>query len=285
MQPSPTPLSLYLLRTLLKPRPADGHKGTFGHALLIAGKYGMAGASILAARACLRSGVGKVTIHCPRRNNDILQVAVPEAIVQHDADDDRFTAPVIPDTYDAVAIGPGIGTHVATQHAFIKQLSTLGTKPLVLDADALNILSLNKEQLKALPSLTILTPHLAEYRRMANEESPADFARRLGIILLLKGHPTRIYFPDGRAYSCPWGNSGMATAGSGDVLTGILCGFLAQKYTQEEAVLLGAALHSIAGDKSAQSLGEHSVIASDIISNLPLAFRTIATAGDFSPEV
>lgn len=278
------PLSLDFLRPLLKPRPADGHKGTFGHALLIAGKYGMAGASILAARACLRSGVGKVTIHCPRRNNDVLQVAVPEAIVQHDTDDDCFTAPVIPDAYDAVAIGPGIGTHVTTQHAFIKQLATLGTKPLVLDADALNILSLNKEQLRALPPLTILTPHLAEYRRMADEESPADFSRRLGIILLLKGHPTRIYFPDGRAYSCPWGNSGMATAGSGDVLTGVLCALLAQKYTPEEAALLGTALHSIAGDKASQSLGEDSVIASDIISHLPLAFRAIATVRDLSAK-
>lgn len=268
-------LSLDFLRTLLKVRPADGHKGTFGHALVIAGQYGMAGASVLAVRACMRSGVGKVTIHCPRLNNDIIQVSVPEAIVQHDADDHRFTVPVVPDTYDAVAIGPGIGTHAATQHAFIRQLAILGTKPLILDADALNILSLNREQLKALPPLAILTPHPAEYHRMAADESPADFSSRLGVVLVLKGHPTHIFMPDGRQYICPWGNSGIATAGSGDVLTGILCGLLAQGYTPEETALLGTSLHALAGDAVADRLGEHSVMASDIIENLPNAFSVI----------
>ena len=137
------------------------------------------------------------------------------------------------------------------------------------------ILSLNREQLKALPPLTILTPHPAEYHRMAADESPADFSSRIGVVLVLKGHPTHIFMPDGRQYICPWGNSGMATAGSGDVLTGILCGLLAQGYTSEETALLGTSLHALAGDAAADRLGEHSVVASDIIDNLPDAFSVI----------
>lgn len=268
-----------ILRQLLLPRPKDGHKGTFGHALIIAGKYGMAGASVLSARAALRSGVGKVSIHAPRLNNDILQIAVPEAILHHDSDAERFATPTDTAQYDALAIGPGIGTAEVTACALGKQLACVGTKPLVLDADALNIIGLqHREWLNALPPQAILTPHGGEYVRLAGTMPPADFASHYNVILVAKGFETRIYMPDGEVWQCPWGNDGMATAGSGDVLTGILVALLAQGYSPASAALLGVSLHALAGDKAAALRGNHAVIASDIIDNLSV--NHILTAED-----
>lgn len=261
---------------ILRTRPEDGHKGTFGHALIISGQWGMAGASVLAAKACLRSGVGKVTVHIPRRNNDILQVAVPEAIVQHDASELRFTEAVSTKCYDAVAIGPGIGTHPDTQAALAKQLQNHGHSRLVLDADALNILAGQLSLFSLLPQETILTPHLGEYHRLAPEGTlPQEFARDHNVVLVLKGHPTRIYMPDGTSEKCPYGNEGMATAGSGDVLTGIIVALLAQGYSQREAAILGVFLHALAGDYAQKEKGSHSLIASDIIDALPHAFAEV----------
>lgn len=275
-------ITLPQLAALLRPRPADGHKGTFGHALIVAGKWGMAGASVLAAKACMRSGVGKCTLHIPRDNNDIVQISVPEVIVSHDADRQEFTAPVQLDAYDALAIGPGLGTTEATIDAVGRQLAmaaargtTRTTTPCVIDADALNALALRTDLFGVVPKGAILTPHPAEYRRMAAEEPPAPFAQRLGIYLVLKGHPTRIFTPDGACYVCPWGNSGMGTAGSGDVLTGIIVALLAEGCAPGDAAVLGVSLHALAGDAAARDLGEHSLIASDIITHLPAAFQQI----------
>lgn len=276
-------ITLPQLAALLRPRPADGHKGTFGHALIVAGKWGMAGASVLAAKACMRSGVGKCTLHIPRANNDIVQISVPEVIVSHDADNLLFTTPLRLDAYDALAIGPGLGGAEATIDAVGRQLAMAagkqgtGTegKPCVIDADALNALAQRPALFDVVPSGAVLTPHPAEYRRMAGDEAPERFAQRLGVFLVLKGHPTRIFTPDGACYVCPWGNSGMGTAGSGDVLTGIIVALLAEGCAPGDAAVLGVSLHALAGDAAARDLGEHSLIASDIITHLPAAFQQI----------
>ena len=260
--------------SLLKPRPQDGHKGTFGHALIIAGKYGMAGASVLAARACLRTGVGKVTVLCPHKNNDILQIAVPEAILRHDPSETLFSEAIDIEAYDAVAIGPGIGTSTETAlalHEQIKRIKESSQKrPLLMDADALNILSQNPSWADDIPDDTIITPHKGEQKRLRDADINLN-----KFIFVDKGHPTKILIPSQDIYTCPYGNDGMATAGSGDVLTGIITGLLAQGYDSESAAILGVTLHALAGDAATAALGAHSVIASDIIDFLPEAFKII----------
>ena len=294
-------LTLRDLSLFLQPRPADGHKGTFGHALLIAGAWGMAGASILAGRACLRSGVGKLTIHLPRCNNDVVQTSVPEAIVSHDAMGAAvFSTPVDPGGYSGIGIGPGLGCGEETLEALQRELSLLleleAPAPLVLDADALNLLARHAELWDVIPMETILTPHLGEFSRLtglplsalAQDEAlltaeARKLAERHGVVLAVKGHPTRIFWPDGFAVCCPWGNSGMATAGSGDVLTGIITGLLAQGYAPRAAACLGVSLHAMAGDLAAEELGEHSVIASDLIAYLPKAWRKLTQPREPQP--
>lgn len=251
--------------SMLKPRPKDGHKGTFGHALLVAGKYGMAGASVLASHACMRSGAGKLTVHIPQRNNDILQLSVPEAIIQHDDSLVMFTGAVDMSCYDALGIGPGLGTDEATAFAVHDQLLNARRLdiPTVIDADALNILAMYPQWWNDIPGRTVITPHAGEYARL--EKAGLDFSR---VTMVKKGHNTVITAPGRTAYVCPWGNSGMATAGSGDVLTGMILGFLAQGYGTAEAAVLGVAFHAMAGDKAASVYGEHSMIASDIVDNI-----------------
>lgn len=272
------PITIPLLQSILRPRPVDGHKGTFGHALLVAGSYGMAGAGILAGRGCMRSGVGKLTVHIPQRNNDIMQTALPEAILHHDEDDMRWTSMPVDTapgtTYNAVGIGPGIGTGQETSdalHRFLKSMAGCHV-PMVLDADALNILSLHPDWLALLPQGTIITPHPLEYRRLVEAGACMD-----NVILVLKGHPTTITIPGDTPaqYVCPYGNDGMGTAGSGDVLTGIILGLLAQGYPPRDAAILGVSLHAISGDIASEALGRHSLIASDLTDYLPQAFKQI----------
>lgn len=269
-------LTKSLLRSMMKLRPVDGHKGVFGHALLVAGKYGMAGASVLAARGCLRSGVGKLTVHTPASNTLILQISVPEAIVQPDEDEFSFSA-IKGDIsgWDSVAIGPGIGTSPVTLQALDTVFRQLGDRPCILDADALNLIAWSSELMCRVPHGSILTPHPAEFRRMDSTYSPVQFAARHEVILVLKGHPTHIFMPDGVVYACPWGNNGMATAGSGDVLTGIIAGITAQGYDMRSAALIGVSLHALAGDAAANVKGCHSLIASDIVDYIPQAFMSL----------
>lgn len=272
------------VRKMLKPRDVFGHKGTFGHALLVAGKYGMAGAAVLAARACLRCGVGKVTVHTPTLNNDILQLALPEAILSHDRDERIFTLPIPTERYQSMAIGPGLGTEQKTAIAFIEQVRHARI-PLVIDADGLNILADRKGWLMQIPKQTILTPHPLEFRRIGNRSidaystlnEAAEMAVNNQFYIVLKGHYTAVCTPEGKIYFNPTGNSGMATAGSGDVLTGIISALLAQKYSAEEACRLGVYLHGLAGDIAARELGETCVTASDIIAKLPQAFKELET--------
>ena len=272
----PTTITIEMLKTLVRSRPEDGHKGTFGHALLVAGSYGMAGAGILAGRSCMRSGVGKLTVHIPQKNNDIMQVALPEAILNHDEDDKRWTCSpfesCLPNKYSAIGIGPGIGREEKTAEALYKTLLELNFTevPLVLDADALNILAEHPQWADLIPYGTIITPHPLEYRRLLEAGACLD-----NVILVLKGHPTTITIPGNPSvkYECPYGNNGMGTAGSGDVLTGIILGLLAQGYPPQDAALLGVGLHALSGDLATSELGQHSLIASDLIDYLPQAFK------------
>lgn len=267
---------------LLSPRPAFSHKGTFGHALIVAGKYGMAGAAILAAKACLRSGVGKCTVHTPQMNNSILQVAVPEAVLSHDVSDTIFTSPLSASSFDAVCVGPGLGTEQLTAVALLEQI-TRSNKPLVIDADALNILGEHPGWINQVPANSILTPHPLELSRIVhrrlNSLSAVSAALNLAvdrnIYIVLKGHHTAVCTPEGHVYFNTTGNSGMATAGSGDVLSGTIAALLAQHYAPFSAAILGVYLHGLAGDLASEALSEDGIIASDIINYLPMAFKTL----------
>jgi NAD(P)H-hydrate epimerase len=264
---------------ILKKRGKFSHKGNFGHALLIAGSYGKMGAAVLASRACLRAGVGLLTSHVPRSGYPIIQNSVPEAMTSIDSAEEVFTEFPAPQLFSAVGIGPGLGKSPETQEA-LKKLLQSGTEKLIIDADGLNILADNKEWLGLLPENTILTPHPKEFERMAGKTSNSyerfqkqlQFSVTHKIIIVLKGANTCISVPDGSAFFNETGNPGMATAGSGDVLTGIILGLLAQNYTPEEAALIGVYLHGLAGDLSVSVFGQQALIAGDIINHMGAAF-------------
>ena len=268
------------IRQLLHPRSDFAHKGSMGTALLIAGCYGMSGAAILATKACLRAGVGKVITHTPKRNYEIMQISVPEAVLQMDAEETIFSEPVDTEDYNALGIGPGLGTSEATAIALIAQLRRC-TCPIVADADALNILASHRAWMQQLPQNIIFTPHPRELDRLAGNTSnncterlakACELAERLQAYIILKGHYSALCHPDGKVEFCSTGNSGMATAGSGDVLTGIITGLLARGYSQEDACRLGMYLHGLAGDLAIKEIGKESLIASDLIKYLPKAF-------------
>ena len=263
------------VKPLLHKRDKDSHKGTYGHALLIAGSTGKTGAALLASESCLRSGVGLLTTHLPKSAMLPLQIYLPEAMISVDESDCCFSQ--VPDLqpYNAIGVGPGLGKATETVMALKKLLKEVD-KPLVLDADALNIISENKELLSILPENTIITPHVKEFERLFGEckdkeqrvELQRVMAQKYKIIIVLKGADTTTMLPDGRCYINSTGNPGMATAGSGDVLTGIILSLLAQRYTPEQAAIIGVFMHGMAGDKAALRLGMESMIASDISKSL-----------------
>ena len=267
------------VRAMLRPRNPFAHKGMMGHALIVAGSYGMAGAAALCTRACLRSGAGKVTLHTPKRNAAIAQSLVPEAVLHLDREETIVSEPVATDDFAAMAVGPGLGTTEQTAIAVITQLRRAQC-PVVVDADALNILAAKHSWMQQLPKGVIMTPHPKELDRLEGLSVDSyerltkarHLAERLQGYIVLKGHFTAICMPDGHVAFNPTGNAGMATAGSGDVLTGVICGLLARGYSQREACTLGTYLHGLAGDLAARDLGEESLIASDIIQYLPKAF-------------
>ena len=270
------------IRSMLIDRNAFAHKGQMGHALLIAGSYGMAGAAVLAARACLRSGVGKITIHTPKKNRDILQIAVPEAVLQFDPEETIFSEATDTEGFTALGIGPGLGQSETTAIPLIAQLRR-STCPVVADADALNILANHRAWLQQLPKGIILTPHPKEFDRMEGHSNDSyerltkarHLAERIQGYIILKGHYTAICLPDGHVYFNPTGNAGMATAGSGDVLTGIITALLARGYKTPEACIVGTYLHGLAGDLAARDLGEESLIAEDIVRYISRAFKRL----------
>lgn len=270
------------IQGILRPRSKFQHKGNFGHALLISGSYGKIGAAILSARAAMRSGVGLLTIHIPKCGYDIIQTSIPEAMVSVDESELIFSS--IPETknFDAVGIGPGIGQDKQTVMALTKLLDTLDN-PVVLDADALNILGANRELLHLVPKGSILTPHPKEFERLVGSWSTdferlgkqIDLSRKTNTVVLLKGAYTTIAIPEGKIYFNNTGNPGMATGGSGDILTGLLTGLLAQGYSSGESAILGAWIHGLAGDQAANTFSEQAMIASDIIDHFPVAFASI----------
>lgn len=270
------------IRQLMKPRDAFAHKGSMGHALMVAGSYGMAGAAVLATKACLRAGAGKVTIHTPKRNVNILQNSVPEAVLQIDREETTFSEAVGTDEFQAMGIGPGLGFTDQTAIALFNQIKRANC-PIVADADALNILANRRTWLQQLPKGIIMTPHPKEmdrlegqsidsYERLTKARNLAEYVQGY---VLLKGHYSALCTPEGRVVFNSTGNAGMATAGSGDVLTGIITGLLARGYAQREACIIGMYLHGLAGDLAAQDLGEESLVASDLIAYLPKAFLRI----------
>ncbi len=283
------------LSTLLKSRKKFAHKGSFGHSLLIAGCYGMMGAAVLGARACLRSGIGLVTSHVPRFGYKILQTSVPESLISIDQSDIMFSEAPDLDGYSAVGVGPGLGCKPNSGKALKELIETVNV-PMVIDADALNLLAANPGWIKLLPENTILTPHPREFDRLVSglpggeekmrknrdkENNPGysrhleqiGFAMKYKLIIILKGAHTSIAFPDGNCWFNTNGNPGMATAGSGDVLTGIILSLLGQGYTPGNSALLGVYLHGLAGDLAAEASSEESLIAGDIIESLGLAFQ------------
>ena len=267
-------------QAMLKTRPRFSHKGTFGHACLIAGKEGMGGAAIMASKACMRSGAGKLTVHTPMANVVPLQISVPEAILHIERQSDKYAAPFETTTFNALAIGPGIGTDETTVRAFSQQLH-YHQGPLVLDADALNILGTHPELMNRVPQDAILTPHKKELRGLIGATSNSyeelqltrQFAQRYRIYVIIKGANSAIVTPEGDVIYNITGNPGMATAGSGDVLSGIILAFLAQDYSSLQASLLATYLHGLAGDLAAADLTEESLIATDLIDYLPRAFQ------------
>lgn len=271
------------IRSVYKPRKSFGHKGTYGHALLVTGSYGKMGAAVLSSTACLRTGAGLLSVIIPSCGYDIMQVTAPEAMVMPGSDAFHVSSSETDfSKYNAIGIGPGLGKEEITVKA-VDQLLSNYHSPLVIDADALNIFATNQELLKKIPPFSILTPHPKEFERLFGKTGN-DFerltlarekAKELQVIIVLKGHRTFIAMPGGKAYFNNTGNAGMATGGSGDVLTGILTGLLAQAYTPASVVLLGVYLHGLAGDLAAAKKSQESMIASDIVSFLGDAFLSI----------
>jgi ADP-dependent NAD(P)H-hydrate dehydratase / NAD(P)H-hydrate epimerase len=267
---------------LLKKRSKFAHKGNFGHGLLIAGSFGKMGAAVLGARAALRTGIGLLTCHIPLCGVTIVQSSISEAMVDPDKNEMHLSEVVDTGAFDAIGVGPGIGTDTESQNA-LHDLLTMCKKPVVIDADGLNILSLNKSWYSLIPENAILTPHPKEFERLAGKSENSyerltkqlKFSKNNKCIVILKGAHTSVTTPAGNVFFNSTGNPGMATAGSGDVLTGILLSLLAQGYSPENAAVLGVYLHGLAGDFAAEELCYESIIATDITKCLSKAFNKI----------
>ena len=271
------------IKRIYKKREKFSHKGTYGKSLLVVGSFGKIGAAVLAAKGCLRSGVGLLTVQVPDCGVEILQTSVPEAMVVSGKSKKVLEfidwKKLLP---DSIGIGPGIGKDKKT-FTTLKKILKEFNKPMVIDADAINLISENSELLKLIPANSILTPHLKEFERLTGIvkddfqriEKLISFSKGQKVFTILKGRYTAIATPEGNVFFNPTGNPGMATGGSGDVLTGILTSLLAQSYSPFDASILGVYLHGFAGDLAAKDLGEESLLASDITLYLGKAFLSI----------
>lgn len=270
--------------SILKIRKKHTHKGTYGFACVISGAYGSFGATLLCSKAVLKSGAGKCVAYVPKSGHQVLQLGIPEVMV-HDNNGLEQLEPLTDYSFfqdKTLCIGPGIGTSIKTRQ-FLEELLKNQSKPIVLDADALNCLSLQPDLWKYVPANSILTPHPKEFERLVGEtqnshekiEKLLDLSSKHKVIILLKGATTIIATPTKQLFFNVTGNPGMATAGSGDVLTGILCGLLSQGYTPLQTVLLGTYLHGLAGNYAAEELTEYCLMAGDLINFLPQAYKNI----------
>ena len=271
-----------MVRNLLKKRNKFSHKGIFGHALIVGGNTAQAGAIILASKACLRAGAGLVTVHTPKCVRGVLQANVPEVMVNADINEDFITKSIEITPYHTIAIGPGLGENEATAAA-LKVMIDNYQEPIIFDADAINILAGNKNWLELIPALSIFTPHAGEFKRLVGNYSndfekikmQLDFSSKYNCYLVLKGAHTSISIPDKKVYFNSTGNPGMATAGAGDALTGIITGLKAQGYSSLDSCLIGVFLHGTAGDIVAKKFSEESLITSDLINAMGKAFKKI----------
>lgn len=270
------------LQNTLPRRKPFAHKGDAGRLLVIAGSKGKMGAAVLATRGALRMGTGLLYCHVPAIGRDVIQVSVPEAMITDEVNQDLISEIIVPDKISAIAIGPGIGTEKETAKALHTLLKSAPTK-LVLDADALNILSENPKWMKLIPHGSILTPHPGEFERLVGKakndfhrlELLRDFCHKHKVHVVLKGAHSAICHPNREIYFNSSGNPGMATGGSGDVLTGIIGSLLAQGTESEVAIRLGVYLHGLAGDLAEKNIGQLSMCASDIVDFLPQAIKVL----------
>jgi hydroxyethylthiazole kinase-like uncharacterized protein yjeF len=281
LQKTPTAARLVLKQDAMAmyvPREKFGHKGTYGHALIVGGSYGKMGAVTLATKACLRSGAGKVTALIPKCGYTTIQTSVPEAMVITDTTENHLTQFTLPDNYQVAGVGVGLGTNAETAKGF-KTFLSKQKSPMVFDADALNLLAKNKKLLELLPEKSVLTPHPGELERLIgswkDDYDKLDKAKKLSkkrdSIIVIKGAHTITVYQD-NLYINTTGNPGMATAGCGDVLTGMITGLMAQGYDPLISAVFGVYLHGTAGDIAAQHLGLDSLIAGDLIDFLGDAF-------------
>jgi len=268
---------------MLKEREKFQHKGHFGHGLIISGSKGMMGAAVLSSKACMRSGIGLLTTFVPACGYNIIQTSVPEAMCLTSKREDFIdNLPDGMEKFSFVAVGPGIGRHKESA-TMLTRLLDLRSDPVILDADALNIISENKELIKKIPKNSILSPHPGEFKRLAGDwksdkeklQKQIEFSKENGLIVVLKGAHTSISDPEGRIFFNTTGNPGMATAGSGDVLLGMITALLTRGYDALEAAMIGVYLHGLSGDLAAYELGEESMNAGDIIEFIPEAFLSI----------
>lgn len=268
---------------MLHCRGTFAHKGTFGHVLVIAGSYGMLGAAQLCVKSALRSGVGLTTVHIPQCGFQIFQQNVPEAIVSADLDSACFTAIDDLAKYTSICIGPGLGTSAKTAGA-LKQLLQKCTIPLLIDADALNIIANDPSIWQFVPENSVITPHLKEFERLFGPcengynrlKMAIEKAHEHKIVIVLKGAYTQVVGSDGLVSFNTTGNPGMATGGSGDVLSGLIGGLLAQGYAPFSAAVVGTYIHGLSGDLAAEKLGEDALKSSDIANFVPNSFLVLA---------
>jgi NAD(P)H-hydrate epimerase len=269
-----------IIKHIYKPRKQFSHKGSYGHALIVAGEKGKMGAAVLCTKGCLRAGAGLVTSLVPEHQFEIIQTAIPEAMVMAQ----ELSESVDWTKYTTIGIGPGIGTSVDGA-GIVQEVLTHFNRPLVIDADGLNILAANQELLLELPPGSILSPHTKEFERLfgktENHLERIQRARyqsqKLFVYIIVKGHYSFVACPDGEVYFNSTGNAGMATGGSGDVLTGILTGLVAQNYSAKESCILGMYLHGLSADIAVQTISQEALIAGDIVDYLGKAFISVAS--------
>ncbi len=270
------------VKSFIKTRSKNAHKGNFGHALIVAGSKGKIGAAVLSAKACVHNGAGLVTARIPACGYDIIQTSIPEAMADVDSESNFISDNIRIEKYNAIGIGPGIGNEKQTQNV-LKLVIQNSAVPVVFDADAINILSENKTWLSFIPANSIFTPHIKEFERLVGKVSNSeerlkeqiDFSIKYNVFVVLKGVHTSVSSPNGEVYFNSTGNPGMATGGSGDVLTGIITSLLAQGYSPKQACIMGVYIHGLAGDFAVYHKTSETMIASDIIEHLADAYKFI----------
>jgi hydroxyethylthiazole kinase-like uncharacterized protein yjeF len=265
-----------IIKSLIKLRQADSHKGNYGHSFLIVGNQCKMGAAVIASRACLRTGTGLLTVSVPEDERFILQIAIPEAmLVMREKDEDNLH------NFFALGIGCGIGDSKESLQILSYILHEFH-KPIVLDADALNLISIHKHLLERIPHNTIITPHPKEFDRLfgihqdtdSRIETAIEQAQKLNIVIVLKGHNTLITH-NGEAFLNTTGNAGLAKGGSGDALTGIITALLSQGYKPYEASKIGVYIHGLAADLALEKQSMESLLITDVIEYLGQAFKKI----------